>query len=284
MKIGISANMLKGGYDRYGDNMYRKLKEHGFSCIDFGMVDTTEPCYSFNENEFKDYFIKQKELATKDGIEFSQIHGPWRWPPQDATPEDREERMEKMKKSIKAASLLECRYWVVHPIMPYGIKDAGTNQALKTWELNISFMEKLLKEAKKYGVIICLENMPMPEFSIATPSCILNMVNAINDDNFQICLDTGHVSVFNDLSLSYAIRELGDKIKVLHIHDNNGVYDEHLSPYKGIIDWKEFSKALEDIGYNGVISLETLPDINLNDNDFDAECVKLCDIAKSIAY
>lgn len=284
MKIGISANMLKGGYDRYGDNMYEKLKEHGFSCIDYGMADTTEAYYSFDENEFKDYFIKQKKLAIKAGIEFSQIHGPWRWPPKDDSFEDREERLEKMKKSIKATSLLECKYLVIHPIMPYGIEEAGTKQAFETWKLNIIFMEKLLKEAKKYGVIICLENMPMPEFSLATPSCILKMVNEINDDNFQICLDTGHVSVFNDLSLSYTIRELGDKIKVLHIHDNNGVYDEHLSPHKGIIDWKEFSKALEDIGYNGVISLETLPDINLNDNDFDAECVKLCNIAKSIAY
>ena len=56
--------------------------------------------------------------------------------------------------------------------------------------------------------------------SIATPEKILEFVKEINDDHFKICLDTGHVSVFSELSIGNEIRKLGDYIRVLHIHDN----------------------------------------------------------------
>jgi sugar phosphate isomerase/epimerase len=52
---------------------------------------------------------------------------------------------------------------------------------------------------------------------------------------------------------------IGDKLKAVHIHDNMGKEDEHLIPGDGIIDWNAFADALREIGYTGVISLETSP-------------------------
>ena len=283
MRIGISANMLKNGYDRWGDDKYKKLKEHGFSCVDYGMVDTNDGVYSFDDNQFEEFMKKEKALAEASGIEVSQVHGPWRYPPQDSTAEDRAERLEKMKKSIRGAALLGCKYWVVHPIMPCGLIDLKDGTMEKTRELNLQFMNELLKTAKEYGVIICLENMPMLNFSISTPTQILNFVNEINDENFKICLDTGHVNVFEDLSVADAVYELGDKLTVLHVHDNSGVEDEHLAPFSGGIDWVDFSKALKETGFDGVISLETLPDGNLDDLEYEKECIKLSGIAKKLA-
>ena len=47
----------------------------------------------------------------------------------------------------------------------------------------------------------------------------------------------------------------------LHIHDNDGRSDQHLTPGLGNIDWNGFAKALKDICFNGVLNLEvkTLP-------------------------
>jgi len=123
----------------------------------------------------------------------------------------------------------------------------------------------------------------MLNFSISTPTQILKFVNEINDENFKICLDTGHVNVFNNLTVGDAVRELGDKIKVLHIHDNGGTDDDHLAPFSGGIDWVDFSKALKETGFDGVISLETLPDGNLDDLEYEKECIKLSGIAKKLA-
>lgn len=281
MKIGINASLnSKGGHGRYGDKMYLKLKSQGYDTIDFNMANTNSPFYTLELKEAENIFLKQKELAKNAGIIINQVHGPWRYPPKDTTKEDLEERMEKMKKSIYFTSLMGCKNWVIHPIMPCGVEDILTSDTQKTWDMNMEFMTELLKTAKKYGVTICLENMPFKNFSLSKPCDTLRFVKAINDDNFKICLDTGHVSIFKDLDLAEETRRLSDEIRVLHVHDNENGYDLHIMPYLGINNWEEFGKALIDIGYDGSFSLETCaPQEKLPDDifeDFNKILVKVC--------
>ena len=40
-------------------------------------------------------------------------------------------------------------------------------------------------------------------------------------------------------------------------NDNDGTADQHLRPGLGNIDWDDFSNALEEIGFEGCMSLET---------------------------
>lgn len=283
MKIGIQTNTLDAaGYGRWKDGAYEKLKEHGFSCSDFEMCNTDSLIYTSSPEDSDAFLIHEKELAERAGIEIVQVHGPWRWPPRDLEEEDRNERMEKMKKSIRAAPVLGVKNWVIHPIMPYGIDDLNTGKADATWDLNLSFMTELLKTAKEYDVTICFENMPMHNFSLAKPDEILKFVKTINDDHFKICLDTGHVSVFTELDLGTEVRKLGDEIRTLHVHDNMYCQDLHLMPYFGIIDWNDFAKALRDIKFDGCFSLETIPSRKLPDDIFEKMCVQLVKISEEI--
>lgn len=281
MKIGIYFNPFDKGLARF-DDKFSKISKCGFSAVDYNMADTNTELYTLDYEKLKSKMFLEREDAKQHGIEISQVHGPWRWQPQDATYEQRAERMEKMKKSILLTEELGCKNWVIHPIMPYGVNDANTDNAQKTWDLNYEFMTHLLEFAKKHNVTICLENMPMLGFSMARPSQILKFVKEINDNNFKICLDTGHVAVFQDLSLGDVVRELGKEIKVLHIHDNMGDVDTHLKPTYGCINWKDFATALKEIDFDDVFSLETLLDESLDDISFEKECVDLCNIAKSI--
>lgn len=283
MKIGITADTFDTrGYGRWRDDTYIKLKRHGFSCSDFDMSNTDSEIYTLPQADSDKLLIKEKKLAEKAGIEISQVHGPWRWPVQDSTEEDRAERMEKMKKSIRATYVLGCKNWVIHPIMPYGIEDANTDAAQSTWDMNIAFMRELLQTAKEYDITICLENMPMLNFSISKPEDILRFAEEINDENFKICLDTGHVSVFKELSLYHEVLRLGKKIRTLHVHDNRNSLDLHMAPYYGIINWDEFALALKEIGFNGSFSLETLPSRKLPDDIFENTCKIYASIAKNI--
>ena len=282
MKIGISFNPYNNEYARFGNEKFAKIAQHGFSAVDYNMADTDIEIYKLNDSELKKKMLEEKAAADLANIEISQVHGPWRWPPQDSTAELRRERMAKMKRSIFATRLLGCKYWVVHPIMPYGVEEDSTENAQKTWELNIEFMSELLEYARSQNVTICLENMPMRRFSMATPTKVLEFIKVINDPYFKICLDTGHVAVFPDLSVSDSVRKLGTEIKVLHVHDNAGDRDAHMFPTKGIIDWKAFLDSLDEVGFDGVFSLETLPSAALDDKSFEAECIRLFNIAKSI--
>ena len=185
MKIGISFDIFDKGYGRWGDAKYLNLKEHGFSGMEFDMCNTNSLIYTLPEKEVDSFLLKEKKLAVDSGIEIYQVHGPWRWPARDGTAEDREERLDKMKHSIRATATLGCRKWIIHPIMPCGICEVNTDNAKKTWDLNLEFMNKLLPCAKECGVTICLENMPMTQFSLAKPEDILSFVKTINDDNFK---------------------------------------------------------------------------------------------------
>jgi hypothetical protein len=148
----------------------------------------------------------------------------------------------------------------MNPIMPYGLDDLLTGNAEKTKALNLEFMRGLLPTAKREGVTICLENMPFPDFSISTPAAIIEIVKEIDDPNFAMCLDTGHTNVCRGWQKpASAMREYAAYIKVLHVHDNHKRRDEHLMPFYGSIDWKDFCKALCEVNFDGVLSLECAP-------------------------
>lgn len=283
MKLGISTSSLDDrGYGRWGDSAYRKLSEHGYACSDLNMSDTDTKLYTLPQEEADAILLREKELALKAGIEISQVHGPWRCPVKDSTEEDRKERMEKMKSSIRSAALLGCKNWVIHPIMPFGMEDAENGDEQKTWDMNLVFMRELLKTAKDYAVTICLENMPFGKFSLSKPESILSFVREIGDDHFKICLDTGHVATFSTLSLAEETRRLGSEIRVLHVHDTFPGQDAHMIPYFGVIDWKGFAQALRDIGFSGVFSFETMPPRGLPTPAFEAMCKCLKSIAEEI--
>lgn len=257
MKIGITES----SYNLYPkETRYQKIKADGYDCIDFGMSNTEVAPYTLSGEEFEAFFARERAMAEEAGITIWQVHGPWRWPPQDTTEEDRAERMEKMKISIRGTALLGCRNWIVHPIMPFGINELGTDDAQKTWDLNVVFMRELLAYAKEYDIIICFENMPMPQFSLGSVEAIMRFVNEMNDDHFRVCLDTGHVNVFPGQTLYDAVHIIGDKLQTLHVHDNNGKSDEHRMPwFGGTADWAGFGRALREIGFDGVFSYETGP-------------------------
>ena len=278
MKRGIRTGRLDvSGYGRWGDNLYLKLKNHGYDCSDFNMSRTDLAPYSFDEEERKNFLAEEKKLAQAAGIEISQVHGPWRFPPQDASEDDRRKRMEEMRASISMCAELGSKYWVVHPIMPFGIKDIRDGKEAETWAMNLEFMRELLTTAKQYDVTICLENMPFPEFSLSPPSKIGELVKTIDDAHFQMCLDTGHFIALAELSLCEEIARVAEMVRVLHVHDSFPGEDAHLLPMQGIIDWQPFVKELRKIGFGGVFSLETMPSGQLSDDAFEQACQALAD-------
>lgn len=253
-KIGMQNKT----FHHWGEDRYRKARELGFTHLDFDLCDCEVEYYDCSEDEMYRRLIHEKEMMDEAGIAVSQVHGPWIWPPQDFTEEDRAGRLAKMQRSLRGTKLLDCKYWVIHPLMPYGYDQRVSNPGheQETWDINIKFMREILKTAKELDITICLENMPMPDFPIGSPAEILRFVEQINDDHFQICLDTGHVSVYTDKDVAAAVRLFGDHMKVMHVHDNNGYFDIHSLPFFGVINWKQFSESLKEINYQGVLSFE----------------------------
>lgn len=275
MKLGSE----KGIFACYGEDAYRKMKEYGFDYADVSINGELNGC---TEEEYEAKILHEKELADEAGVTVWQVHGPWRWPPHDETEELRAERAEAMRRSLDLTAKIGCKYWVIHPLMPFGDYDTYPDfNADEFYRINFEFFRALLPYAKERGITICFENMPMKGMKISPPSKTLEFVREMNDENFKFCLDTGHASVLKE-SPADAVRLAGDDLKVLHIHDNSGNRDEHLLPLMGVIDWADFKAALTEIGFDGVFSLETSWRDFLKNASNDTKLAALTSVVKEI--
>lgn len=244
-RFGSTQAMFLG----YGEDRFKKMKEYGIDCVDIHIEAELE---GRTEEEFEEYMLGIKAMMDEAGVTPTQAHGPFVWPIHDETDELRAKRMVLMKRSIKCASLMGIKNWVIHPVVPFGTGDFWPEEV---WRINIEFFKELLPVAKQYGVTICLENMPWKNFPIATPEQSFKLIRIMDDDNFKFCLDTGHAEVCG-ISPADAVRFAGKDLKALHVHDNDGKGDHHYVPCMGVIDWKSFIEALREVEYDGVFSFE----------------------------
>jgi len=107
--------------------------------------------------------------------------------------------------------------------------------------------------ASKHGIKLCLENFEEEYFSLSNLKHILSEVEGLG-----FTLDVGHAfmkvkKVDNIVSM---VAELKEYITHVHMHDNNGVRDEHLPLGVGAIEFPRILSALKAAGYDKTITLE----------------------------
>lgn len=131
----------------------------------------------------------------------------------------------------------------------------------------MKFYDSLLKYAKEFNVRIGIENIFnwYPGDSTASPgTCtsadeFVKYLDVLGSDYFTGCLDVGHSSMQNTggESVEHMIRALGkDRLKALHIHDNDLIYDLHSLPFVQKIRWDDVISALVEIQYDGELTFE----------------------------
>lgn len=264
----------------YGDKYYEAMKNNGYDFGDLGLSESCHPIYTCDEAEIEAVIEREYDLARNAGIEFSQVHGPWRSPPKDSKAEDRAEWLEKMQRCVRATKHIDGKNVVIHPLMPFGRMEDPDPEY--TFKVNKEFFKKLLATAEEYGVNICIENLPFQAFSLSTPHKVLELVKSLDSPNAKVCLDTGH-SLIMGVSPGDAVRELGGYLQVLHIHDNDGINDQHFHPFAGFVDWADFAAAIKEIGFAGVFSMETAPNRNLEPEAFKSMNKTIGLIGKQLA-
>ncbi len=112
--------------------------------------------------------------------------------------------------------------------------------------------------ARPFGVRLAFENMLSAGRSqpCGAMAQLLELVDGL-PDNVGLCFDTGHAFA-NGLDLAREVRDSGDRLIALHVHDNDGELDRHWPPGRGKIDWPPFLEALRETRFEGAWTLETL--------------------------
>ena len=126
----------------------------------------------------------------------------------------------------------------------------------KTWfhDRSVEFWTDFLKD-KPADFTVCLENVLEDE-----PHMLTEIVKAVNDPRFRLCLDIGHANTFvSEIPLSQWIDVNGPYIGHLHIHNNEGGWDVHDPLPTGNIPMEEtLNHLLSLVPDDTTITLETL--------------------------
>ena len=81
----------------------------------------------------------------------------------------------------------------------------------------------------------------------------LELMDEVGEPNLRLLLDTFHMNI-EQVNLTTALREAGDKLGYIHFADSN-----RLAPGQGHIDFVEVVHTLISIGYSGFLTVEILP-------------------------
>ncbi len=259
---------------------YEEIRAAGFDGADLtALADVTGPYYTADLATAREMAKKERAVAEAAGLHIYQVHGPW--PTDDKTAENRKNKLVHMERAIRLTRYFGARYLVIHPDMPFGWGDEPDPSFAR--ETNTEMLRALLPIAAEEDVVLCLENMPMKSHALSRTKTMYEFVREFDHPNLGMCLDTGHANVFGD-DCGEAVRLIAPVLKTLHVHDNMGDKDSHLPPFKGTINWKSFTDALKDIGFDGVLSIEAVLEVRDMKDPHHAEAARrMAEIARTLA-
>lgn len=179
-----------------------------------------------------------------------------------------DEQSEIQRRMIETSEIIGIEQIVMHPIDEDGSGDSAHMRRL--FDGNYEYFSKYSDLLEKHNVGMAIEvlsnvfklhyNGLKRQFG-DNPYELIELVDKIDSNRIGLCLDVGHLNTMGIFHIGDTVKAMGKRLKALHIHDNNGILDQHYLPFMGSIDWSDFIHALKEIGYEGYFTYEadTLP-------------------------
>ncbi len=275
-ELAISVQSA-GWYNVYGgeDNAEYALevaKACGFEAVDFNVearytcpqVLTKKPSEFFSQDieTILKVYEPLKKAMEKTGIQLLQAHAPFPCHFMSGPDEFNAHLDDVLEKSCAICQYLGIPAIVMHPFIYY---DRETER-----RINLEMYRNMIPLGKKYGVKLCLENLWINrtvmstsyiEGACATAEEAVWYIDTLNaeagEEIFGFCYDLGHATICKR-NVRDELNILGHRLMCVHLHDNDGMNDQHFAPMiRRKTDWEGLILGLRDIGYRGAISFET---------------------------
>lgn len=251
------VTLTSDGINRFGTpETVRKIARAGFDAYDCTLCHMTRKTPEGERLAGPDYMKWAKEVkdaADEFGIPCTQTHSIF---PTLTDINNTDTMLYYTLRCMEISAYLGADIVVVHPGNNYGPQD------------NYKYLyEKILPEAEKLNIRIATENMwntiqGIDHFEAVPAACGTSSDFAAHIDIAQsnrlvACVDIGHAEMKNSEGAANMIRALGhDRVKALHVHDNDCLHDSHVAPFAGQIKWDPVIEALRDIDYDGNFTYE----------------------------
>ena len=200
------------------DERAKKIKEFGFSSV----ITCADKKFNYQNGSIR----KQVKVFRKYNLKLSSLH--MRYNASELHFFFEEGRKgEKLKrlliKDVKIASKYGFTCVVVHLDGNYS-------------EIGEKRLRQVLSVCEKLNVPLAIENLRHKQI-------FFDVFKNIKHKMLKFCYDAGHNNAF-DKNYDY-FKNFGDKLITLHLHDNDGTFDQHtLTCFSGNINWDNIAKNL----------------------------------------
>jgi protein FrlC len=132
------------------------------------------------------------------------------------------------------------------------------------WDLFAESLTEICDYAGKLSLKVILEPVNTAVFDLVNTSAdAMRLIGQLDRPNLGVVLDTGHLHLSNE-TIVEALNNLGDKLFIVQVSDNDGKRQQNLVPGDGTFNFEAFFAGLRRRGYDGVVSAELGADYALN--------------------
>lgn len=163
----------------------------------------------------------------------------------------RETSVIELIRMMNIAAELDIKTVTFHPGLYSFVVKGLEGKSIASAKRSIRTIDRMAQEC---GVRMCMENMPsMP---VALGHTADEMRFLLEGTNLPVCLDLGHAFTCNQLD--EMIDSLDGRIFNIHIHDNDGTSDQHMTIGDGCIDFRSALSRLGSYGGRYIIEARSL--------------------------
>lgn len=244
MRFSITTDMFNYSFNPSLDEKLALFKKHGFEYIHWCDNWNDDVLYSTGDMKAHAKAIQDSGLVCLDVHETAA--GIYRI--DSLNPEGWKGYVKLLENRIKFCHEVGGDAVVVHPPKVY---QPNMEKRVHVSKQTLDSVKPLCQEL---SVALAIENCSRKDHMIL-------------GDYFQLyepefigwCYDSGHANNHGNLE---NVKLFGDRLLVIHLHDNKGVGDDHQYPGWGTIDWKDISTWLKGLSYDKPLNLEVTHDPN----------------------
>ncbi len=248
MKLATTTGDLRAYTDTAGT--LKHFKQAGFRYLDYNFgSDFNDGTGAFSK-EWRAYIDNLQKTAESLQMQFVQAHAPMGSP---IIENDKQKALiDGTKRCIEICAILGIKNLVVHSGYDYGLSKE------ETFAKNKVFYLDLLHFAENYDVNILTENfnkMIDERYWVDNAQDLKELIGYVDHPLFHACWDAGHGNL-QELPQHEALKILGEQVYAVHVQDNLGDIDSHMSPFFGSLNLDSFMYGLQEIGYQGYFTFE----------------------------
>jgi sugar phosphate isomerase/epimerase len=214
----------------------------GMSCTQFGTEDPEKVMDRVSKHfSLWEIFSEADNMVTKFSHRFNEIKDSYDMEYSIHAPicdiniaslneNIRKTSVEEMFRTMEHANIMGIEKVTIHPGQYSTVLHDVRHRSA---ELAKQSLREIDLGAKEYGVTAAIENMPSFELMMGqSPEDLLDLIDGTD---LKICFDIGHANTIG--AIDECIKAFSERIVNIHIHDNIGKKDDHMTIGDGNIDF-----------------------------------------------